>query len=516
MKILRTAQIKEADAYTIKHTPIKSIDLMERAASACFDWIYEKAPGLFPPHIMGEGEWLFTVVCGPGNNGGDGLAIARMLMRNGYNVEVLIVHYSDKPSKDFETNYEKLGAAAKKQVIHIKKKADIPAIDSGAVLIDALLGSGLNRPAEGLVADAIEAINVSGAKVLSIDLPSGVYADGDFDKKLPPSVRAAHVLTFQSPKLAFFLAEYAESIGQVHVLDIGLHPDFMRRVEVDYHLLGDMEAAQLRKPRMRFSHKGSYGHALIIGGSTGKWGALALATRACVNAGVGLVTAHGPLPGLSNVGAHIPEAMTSTDPSETHFSQLPKLDDFSAIAVGPGLGQHEDSARALKLLIQEAKVPLVLDADALNLIAEHKTWLAFLPKGSILTPHPGEFARLTGEKLSHKEGMERQRELSMKHGIYIVLKGANTSTSTPEGKVWVNSTGNPGMASGGTGDVLTGVIAGLLACGYTPFEAAVLGTYVHGRAGDLSLSGDDSVESLSALTLTRYLGRAFNELTYVA
>lgn len=512
MKIFSTDQIREADAYTIKHEPIKSIDLMERAASACFDWIYERAPKLFPKHVE-EREWVFSVVCGTGNNGGDGLAIARMLMKSGYNVEVITVHLSDKTSADFDTNFEKLGAAARKKVIKVKKKADLPGMDAGGVIIDALFGSGLNRPAEGLAAEVIEAVNASAAAVISIDLPSGVFADGNAEAAKAPAVAARHILTFQTPKLAFFLAEYDDRIGEVHILDIGLHADFLEKTDADFHLFTEREAREVRRPRTRFSHKGSYGHALIIGGSRGKWGAAVLAAQACLKSGAGLVTAHLAAGGRLAAGIRVPEAMISEDPAEHHFTEVPPLAPYKAVGIGPGLGTAEETGRALKLLIQECKVPLVLDADALNIIAENKTWLAFLPKGSILTPHPGEFARLIGEKSSHREGMEKQRELSVKHGIYILLKGACSSLSTPSGKIVINATGNPGMATGGTGDVLTGIITGLAASGYSPFEAAALGMYIHGKAGDEALK-TKSVEALTAGDLTAMIGPAFNDLGY--
>jgi NAD(P)H-hydrate epimerase len=510
LKILSTSQGREADEYTIKHEPIKSIDLMERAAGKCFDWIYEHAPQLFPEHLSGEGEWVFKVVCGPGNNGGDGLAVARMLMHNGYNVELIVVHFSDKSSKDFDANYEKLGAAAKKQVLHIKQVSELPLFGSDAVIVDAIFGSGINRPAEGIAAEVIAAINHSGAPVISIDMPSGLYADGA-KGEVPPAVHSHHVLTFQSPKLAFFLAEYAGFVGKVHVLDIGLHPDFMHAVDTDFQLLTASDVRAIRMHRPRFAHKGSFGHALLIAGSQGKWGAAVLAARAVLKAGAGLLTVHAGSEGATLVNQHLPEAMTSIDEGGSHFSNVPDLAAYRSIAVGPGLGTHPQSAASLKLLIQESKVPLVLDADALNILADNKTWLAFLPKGSILTPHPGEFARLLGEKLCHREGIERQRELSTKHGVYILLKGAHSTLSTPGGKVWINSTGNPGMASGGTGDVLTGIITGLLASGYAPMHAAALGMYIHGLSADLLLN-HSAEESILAGEISNNLGLAFKDL----
>lgn len=513
MKIFSTEQIREADAYTIKHEPIKSVDLMERAAAKCFDFIYECAPKIFPSHITEERDWLFRVVCGTGNNGGDGLVIARMLMKCGYNVEVTVVRISEKGSEDFNTNFQRLGAAARKQVIDVKKTSDIPDYGPDAVIIDALFGSGLNRPAEGVAADMIDAINRSGAPVVAIDLPSGVFADGSPDAAEAPAVRADHVLTFQMPKLAFYLAEYDGYIGEVHILDIGLHPEYIEKNDAEFHLFTEKDAAVIRKRRRRFSHKGTFGHALIIGGSPGKWGAAVLAAESCLRSGVGLVTARIPAGGAQPLGIRIPEAMTALDPDPDVFTELPDLTPYSAVGIGPGLGTDDKTVRAFKRLIQECKVPLVIDADALNILADNKTWLAFLPKGSILTPHPGEFSRLIGEKTSHREGLERQRELSVKHGVNLLLKGAYSSLSTPDGKIIFNRTGNPGMATGGTGDVLTGVITGLAASGYGPVEAALLGMFIHGKAGDEALKCS-AEEAIIAGDLTAFLGKAFQNTGY--
>ncbi len=514
MKILSAEQIREADAYTIKHEPIKSIDLMERAASRCFDWIYERAPQLLSGLMTGESDWRFQVVCGKGNNGGDGLAIARMLMRSGYNVEVIVVHYSDKASADFKSNYDRLGAAAKKQVINLKSEKDIPAFHLDALIVDALFGSGISRPIEGFTAAVVEAINASGAHVVSIDLPSGLPCDGAFRQKELAAVVADDVLSFQHPKMVFFLAEYAFWVGKVHILDIGLHAEFIQGLDTPRALLDRAMLAPLRHKRPRYSHKGSFGHALLIGGSPGKWGAIALAAKACMRSGAGLLTVQSGAAAASGLLAHVPEAMHSLHPGEDYFKKPPVLDPYRCIGVGPGLSTEADCAAGLKLLIQEAKVPLVIDADALNILAENKTWLAFLPKGSILTPHPGEWARLSGKRdVSHSEAIEAQLEMSAKHGIYIILKGAHSSLSDPAGRLWINSTGNPGMASAGTGDVLTGMLTGLLASGYSSLQAAMLGMYLHGAAGDLALE-NQSPESLMATDLCESIGAAFKQLGY--
>ena len=513
MKILSADKIRKADAYTIKHEPIKSIDLMERAAGKCFDWLYKESPKLFPMSISEEKDWVFYVVCGTGNNGGDGLVIAKMLQRSGYNVEVVVVHISDKPSKDFSTSLDKLGKG-KKAVIDVKKDADIPNFPKDAIIIDAIFGTGINRPSEGIGRAVIETINNSLSTVVSIDMPSGLFDADNSNNELDGIVAADHILTFQTPKLALYLSENASKVGEIHILDIGLHPDYLENVEAKYNYLIESEAAGMRRKRGSFSHKGTFGHALIIAGSAGKWGAAVLASKACMRAGAGLVTTHVGFNGTSILHNAMPELMIHPDASETHFANLPKLAGYNVIGIGPGLGKADDTAKALKLLIQEFKVALVLDADALNIISDNPTWLAFLPKGSILTPHPGEFARLIGEKLSHFESLEKQIELSQKFGIYILLKGANSSLSFPDGRILINSTGNPGMASGGMGDVLTGIITGLMASGYNSLESAALAMFVHGRAGDLALK-NQSVESLVASDLINNIGNAFESISHV-
>ena len=513
MKILSAEKIREADAYTIKHEPIKSIDLMERAAGLCFDWLYAAAPKLFPDSISEEKDWVFYIVCGTGNNGGDGMVLARLLQRNGYNAEVAVVHISDKPSKDFTASLDKLGKG-KKAVIDIKKTKDIPDFPDNAIIIDAIFGTGLNRPSEGIGREVIEKINQSKSTIVSIDMPSGLF-DSDNSRNDPKGiVRSNHILTFQLPKLSFFLSENEAMVGAVHILDIGLDSEFLNNVESTFHYLTGSEAAEMRIARSAYSHKGTYGHALIIAGAQGKWGAAVLSSKACLRAGAGLVTAHVGSDGADVLHNAMPELMIDHDKAGTHFANLPDLSDYDAIGVGPGIGKSDDTVRALKLLIQQAKVPLVLDADALNILADNPTWMAFLPKDSILTPHPGEFARLAGSKLSHFESLEKQREMSQKNGIYILLKGANSSLSFPDGRVLINSTGNPGMASAGMGDSLTGIITGLLSSQYKPLEAAALAMFVHGRAGDLALK-NQSVESLVASDLIENIGNAFESLSHV-
>ena len=498
MKILPVALIREADAHSIATEPIAGIDLMERAATMCFIWLQ--------PRIR-AGQ-IIHIFCGTGNNGGDGFAVARMLAEENHKVMVYTTGTADGMSPDCRTNFERLPCP----VTILSDKGVMPEIGSGDIVIDALFGSGLTRPPDGIAGSVIRGINDSGATVVAIDVPSGLFTDtSTIAAGIDTVMRADYTLTFSPPKYAFFFPENEAFCGEWHLLDIGLSPEFIASATVKNHMLTAADVAPILKRRGKFSHKGTFGHALLIAGSAGKGGAAVLAARACLRAGAGLVTLR--VPGLADpiLQAAVPEAMLVTDPDPAMFSALPDLSPYTAIGAGPGLGTSPATANTLKLLIQEAGQPLVLDADALNILAENRTWLGFLPRGSILTPHPKEFERLAGKSANDFERNERQRELSARTGCYIILKGAHTAITGPDGTCWFNTTGNPGMATGGSGDVLTGLLTGLRAQGYKPLEACLLGVYIHGLAGDLALA-EKGFEALIASDITDNLGKSFQSL----
>jgi len=501
MKILPVEKIREADAYTIKHEPIASIALMERAAGQLFKWIKKRVD---KTHII-------RVFAGLGNNGGDGLTVARMLHKKGYPVEVHIINYSKNRSEDFKTNLQRLEKLKIVPVALVNDKTDLPEIGEDDVIIDAIFGSGLTRPVKGFIGEVIEYINAVNAVTIAIDIPSGLFADHHIDPKEGAIVRADYTLSFQMPKLAFLLPENDPFVGQWHVLDIGLHPDYINNVEVKNFLLLKRDVQTTLRPRNKFAHKGTFGHALLIAGSYGKMGAAILASRACLRSGVGLLHTHIPKAGYEIMQTSVPECMLSIDRYDNYFSEVPDLGMYTAVGIGPGLGMEKQSQMALKLLIQNYPRPIVFDADALNILAENKTWLAFLPKGSILTPHPKEFERLAGKWSNDYEKLQKLRDLCFKYNIYIVLKGAHTCTCTPDGFCYFNSTGNPGMATAGSGDVLTGLITGLLAQGYSSAQATTLGVYLHGLAGDLA-ARKNGQEAMIAGDLTEQMGRAFKKL----
>ncbi len=504
MKILPVEKIREADAYTIANEPIADIDLMERAATQLHHWITKRV----------DRSHRFYVFAGLGNNGGDGLALSRLLTVDGYDVQVYIVRYSSKNSESFQINYDRFKKLANKKLYEIQKDAEeiaFPVITDDDVVVDALFGSGLTRPVKGFPGEIIQRINRTPAVKIAIDIPSGLFADQPSRSASGTIVRADYTLSFQFPKLAFLLPENDDFVGSWHVLDIGLHPKFIQDVEVNDYYVQQNDVSIILKPRRKFSHKGTYGHALLIAGSYGKMGAAILSAHAALRSGVGLLHVHVPQSGYRIMQTALPEAMLSIDRYENYFSDVPELARFTAVGIGPGLGTMLQSQMALKLLIQQYKLPMVLDADALNILSENKTWLAFLPHYSILTPHPKEFERLAGSWKDDFERLEKQRAFAVRNQVVVVLKGAHTSICTPKGDCYFNSTGNPGMATAGSGDVLTGILTALLAQGYASVEAAVLGVYLHGLAGDIAAKKQGQ-EALISGDIIRNLGKAFKKL----
>jgi len=501
MKILSVSQIREADTFTIANEPIPSVELMERAAAKCFNWLVQH---------YGRSR-NYKVFCGTGNNGGDGLVIARMLSEKNVSVETFVVRFSESCSDDFSENLQRLAKVRKVKISDINSAEEIPSIDKNDIIIDAIFGSGLSKPVTaGIAYDVIVAINKSKAEVAAVDIPSGLFGE-DNSENTGKIIEARHTLTFQFPKLSFFYAGNEKYVGNWHVLPIGLHPEFIDQATVTNYYVEEADCRALIKPRKKFSHKGSFGHALLVCGSYGKMGAAVLAARACIKSGAGLVTSHIPQCGYEIMQSSVPEIMCSIDNDEHIISDNLDLKPYNTVGVGSGIGNDEKTRKAVKLLIPNSGGPIVFDADAINILAENKTWLAFVPKKSIFTPHPKEFERLAGKSTNESERQRLQMEFSKKYGVYVILKGAFTCISTPAGDCYFNSTGNPGMATAGSGDVLTGIITGLLAQGYTSFEASILGVYVHGLAGDLAAKRY-GYEATTATEIINMLGKAFLKL----
>ena len=502
MKIFTTKQIAEIDLYMIKHEPIADIDLMERASLQITNWVIQ--------HISNEKKLM--VFAGPGNNGGDALAIARQLAEYDYLCEVFLIDLGTDLKGSPAVNWERLESLGKVKLTKIEKESEIPIIPHNAVVIDGIFGSGLSRPLDGITRKIASTINASGAFVLAIDIPSGLFGGDNSQNNLDLAVQADKTLTFQFPKLSFFFPEHDEIIGEWEVLPIGLHTEVIQTYRTPFHFLNEEFVSTLIIKRKKFSHKGTFGHALLIAGSYGKMGAAILASKACLRAGVGLLTTHIPHNGYPIIQVAVPEAMCSIDASDLMFTEFPDLDLFSAVGIGPGLGIKPNSQRGLKELLMAKPVRLVLDADALNILAQHPEWMEKLPENSILTPHPKEFERLFGKTSDSWTRMQLQIEFSKKYKVIIILKGAHTCISLSSGEIYFNTTGNPGMATAGSGDVLTGLILGLLSQEYSPMQAALLSVYLHGLSGNLA-EKQVGQEALISGDLIDYLGLAFLQLT---
>lgn len=505
MKILAVPQIREADAITMKNGPLSSLELMERAATACVSWITVRFDTAFE----------FSIICGTGNNGGDGLAIARLLAERNYKVHVLIAAFLSGHSADFTENYKRLKEKANTNC-RISEVDTAEAFAAAFIphrqtlVIDAMFGSGLNRPVEGVAAEVIQQLNRSLCKVIAIDIPSGLYAD-KLNDATDVIVQAAFTLSFQFPKLSFMFPETAALVGEFAILDIRLDTDYINTAPCAANFVTASDAAALLKKRAKNAHKGNFGHSLIVAGSYGKMGAAVLAARACLRSGTGLLTVYVPQCGYEILQSSIPEAMVSTGTNMNYLSGGILPGKYNAIGIGPGIGMETETQDVIKSLLGAIHGPLVIDADAINILSANTSWLASVPSGSIFTPHPKEFERLAGKAANSEERLKLQREFSERHAVYVILKGAHTCISCPGGSLFFNSTGNPGMAKGGSGDVLTGIITSLLAQHYAPEQACILGVYLHGLAGDLALTGT-SVEGMLASDLVEHIPAAFNVL----
>lgn len=503
MKLFSTQQVRVLDTYTLQHEPISELDLMERAASLLTDRLMEVLPYGANVHIF----------CGPGNNGGDGLVIARLLsyFPSVYSVWVFILGEEFRRSPAFVANLERLRAETKLQITQINSEEDFPTIDLDNFVIDALFGAGLKRPLSGLPAQLVCHINSQQAHVFAVDIPSGLMGENNSDANYSNCIRANQTFTFQFPKLAFFFSENYLYVGKWEVIDIGLHPQGLAITPSQFHYFEHSDAVKLLKPRPKFAHKGHFGHGLLIAGSYGMMGAAILGTRACLRSGVGLVSAHVPQKGYQIMQTSVPEAMLEIDDSELMYTSTSNCNRFSAMAVGPGLGTKLNTQRGVLNLLKICQTPLVVDADALNCLALNldKPWN--FPPQTIITPHPKEFDRLAGQSDTSFERLQKAIVFAREKSCIVVLKGAYTATILPDGTVWFNSTGNPGMATAGSGDVLTGIILALLSQGFSPENAAVFAVYLHGLAGDIAAS-HKGFESMIASDIIDCLGEAYKKI----
>lgn len=500
MKIFTSTQIHELDKYTIEHEPISSLNLMERAAKAITHSIEEEWSNRTP----------VVVFAGPGNNGGDALAVARLLSEDGYQVAVYLFNIHNKLSADCASNKKRLmDSKVAKQFHEITVNFDPPQLPEGTLVVDGLFGSGLNKPLAGGFAAMVKYINQSPAKVVSIDIPTGLMCEDNTYNIYSNIIRADLTLTLQQKKLAMLLADNQQYLGKLKVLDIRLSPEYIRQADCKYRILEESDIRSVMRPRDDFAHKGSMGNALLIAGSYGMSGASVLATKACLRAGVGKVTTHTPKRNYDIMQISVPEAVLQMDHEETYFSEPVETEMFDAVGIGPGLGTNENTAISLIAQIRRTNCPLLIDADALNILASHRAWMQQLPKGIVMTPHPKELDRLAGNSSANcYERLSKASELAGRLEAYIILKGHNSALCLPNGNIEFNSTGNSGMATAGSGDVLSGIITALLARGYAPSDACRIGMYLHGLAGDLAIK-ELGKESLIASDLIAFLPKAF-------
>lgn len=500
MEILTAKQIYEIDQATIKNQDISSLDLMERAGTVCFNWIHTRLQG---------NPIKVHVFCGIGNNGGDGLVIARHLHQYGYNVDCYVVNFSEKRSEGFLANYDRLKDVGVWPKV-INSVNDFPEISPKDIVVDAILGIGLSRKIKGFTTKLIKYINEVQAYTLAIDIPSGLYSDKCVTQDCAV-IEASHTLTFQRPKLAFLLPQNESFIYTWEIIDIGLDENYIAQMNINNFTIDKHDVLTIYKSRDKFTHKGTYGHSLIIGGSYGKIGSVVLASKGALKAGSGLVTAYIPKCGYDIVQISIPEAMVEVD-SDKEIEFFNYKTKPTVIGIGVGLGTSEKTKKGFSKFLEINKSPLVIDADALNIISQNKELLKLIPKNSVLTPHPKEFERLVGKWDDDFEKLDKLKSFSSENNVIIVLKGANTAIAVGE-KLYFNTSGNSALSTAGTGDILTGIITGLISQGYDTVQASILGVYLHGVTANLAMKDMNmSVESFTASTVLENLGKAFLSL----
>ena len=497
MEVLTAEQHRALDAATLAKQGITSLQLMERAATA---WT-----AAFVTHYPGKNREIVVVV-GPGNNGGDGLIIARLLRFGAYSVRLVYVDLG--PASPDNLANQRRARDVGVPLRSWKPGDPLPHFPAAGILIDALFGTGLSRPITGELAALIEHLNADETLTrVAVDLPSGLYTDTPGEGTI---VRAHRTLSLGYPKLALFAAANAKYLGKWQLVSFSLSVDYAPGTQVQHYMLEAVQVARLLRVRSGSDHKGTFGHALLVAGAYGKMGAAVICARGVLRGGAGLVTTHIPRSGYQIMQISCPEAMCSVDVHKYHFTSVEVSERYATVGVGPGLGKEEATAKGLAGLLNDYRSPMVIDADGLNIIAA-RDWLSAVPPGSILTPHPKEFERLFGGTTDDFARWEVQRRRAMDTGLVILCKTSHTSIATPDGKLYFNTTGNPGMGTGGTGDALTGLLTGLLAQGYEPSAAARLGVYLHGLAGDLAAEQLEQ-ESLLAEDVVHHFGRAFRQL----
>ena len=498
MKIFSSAQVKNWDSFSIREQNITSDALMERAAVACCHWLISNQFTQQP----------ILLFCGKGNNGGDGLALARMLIQSNIHVTVYILETGKPGTDDFQINLQRL-QQANGNIHFIQSKHFFPVIEKDQLVIDALFGTGLNRPLDGIALQLVEHLNASPAPVISIDMPGGLFCDNSTSGHV--AIHATHTLSFQGVKLAFLMPENNAFVGEFHILDIGLSSQYENEEPAVHEIIDAGIIRSIIKIRNKFSHKGSFGHAAMIAGSYGMMGAAVLAAKGCLHVGTGKLTCYIPSCGYDIMQSSVPEAMCKVA-GEKVIEHIGNIENYDAIGIGPGIGSQNESATLLNDIFLQRKQEFVLDADALNIISVDKKLLSNIPPDSVISPHLKEFERMFGASSNDFDRLKLAIDMAAHLNIYIVLKGHYTSIITPRGKVYFNNTGNAGMAKAGMGDILTGMITGLMSQKYPLPEAAMLAVHLHGLAGDIA-STKYSQQAMQASDLVNCIADAWKLLT---
>ena len=505
MKVLSAAQMRLLERLSIESDNVTSLDLMERAARAITDAICRRW----------ESSHRFVVFAGPGNNGGDALAVSRMMVTAGYNVEVFLFNVKNALSPDCETNRKRLMAMAEDKktggrlVFHeIQRGFDFPELRQTDIILDGLFGTGLSRPLDGGFASLVKAVNAAGNAVVAIDIPSGLMSEENSYNDTARIIRATLTLAIHRPKPSHLMPENEPFVGELAVLPIGLSEEKEAQITSTFNISEREQMAALVHSRPRYAHKGMMGHALLMAGSKGMAGAAIMAAKACLRGGVGKVTVCTSAVNVLPLQVSVPEAIVQISGGIIDEQSLAT---YQAIGMGPGMGT-EDMGSVMLRVMRSVQSPLVLDADALTLIGQHREWLERVPAGTVLTPHVGELERIIGH---HKDGWVRLQhacELARTYGLNVLVKGHYSAVIKANGEVWFNPTGNPGMATAGSGDVLTGLVTALLAQGYETSDALRLAVWVHGRAGDIAVERVGCEEALIATDIIDAIGDAIGEL----
>ncbi|MDE5972077.1 MAG: NAD(P)H-hydrate dehydratase [Muribaculaceae bacterium] len=503
MKIFTTEQLREIDRATIEADGITALQLIERMAEG----VTAEVIGMLHANMR------IAIFAGPGNNGADALAVARLLVAQGYRPAVFLFNRGgDRLSAECaECKRKLLEMGADVDFTEVTGLFNLPPLSRHDLVVDGLFGSGLREGLTGGFREMVKYINDSGATIVSIDVPSGLFGDWNPKSVHRNMIHATVTLSAQFPRLSFMMADNAAIVGRWKTIDIGLNPSVIRRTSAPFHLVEHSDVSRILKPRQPFCSKADFGSLMLVAGSYGMMGAAVMAAKGALRAGVGKVTVYSPRCGFDVMQSAVPEAMFQAANSDIFISDIRPQHECTTVALGPGIGSRDETVSALENFLKRQEQPVVLDADALNCIARQQNLMHMVPVLSVLTPHAAEFDRMFGPQPCAEARLVKAIEVSRYHNVLIVLKGRYTTVIRPDGRLYFNSSGNAAMATPGSGDVLTGVIAALMAQGYKPEVAALAGVYIHGLAGDIAAEAEGQY-GVTAGDIAANIGRAIKSL----